>query len=37
MWGETFTWFDGTWTLTVQEQDPGLTRADVLRVAQGLD
>jgi hypothetical protein len=35
-WGETLTWFDGTWTMTVQEQDFGLTQADVLRVAQGL-
>jgi hypothetical protein len=34
--GETLSWFDGTYTMTVQEQDPGLTEADVLRVAQSL-
>jgi hypothetical protein len=34
--GETLSWFDGTYTITIQEQDPSLTQAEVLRVAQGL-
>ncbi|MEY9969363.1 hypothetical protein ABIA33_007451 [Streptacidiphilus sp. MAP12-16] len=34
--GETLSWFDGTYTMKIQEQDPGLTQADVLRVAQNL-
>lgn len=35
-WGETLAWFDGTYTITIQEQDQSLTQADVLRVAQEL-
>ncbi|WP_152629225.1 hypothetical protein [Streptacidiphilus jiangxiensis] len=34
--GETLSWFDGTYTMTIQEQDPDLTEADVLWIAQGL-